>query len=663
MKNTNSEKAFDAAVKLGFFTQPQLKTIDLECQQLDSPALQVAVKNRFLDGQQLEILKSFAAPEDVAPGYRIDGLLGQGGAGVVYKATQLRLNRTVAIKTICQSQLSRNELAEKRFEREAQIVGQLRHPNIVSAVDFGIHKQKLFLVMEFVDGIDAEKYLSKVATLPERYVWHIGLQVCHALNYSNQNGVIHRDIKPGNLIFTSPPNSSQLPPKVPFVKIADFGLARLQDSPTAPNITMENALGGTPFYMSAEQISSGKVDHQSDIYSLGITLWHLITGATPFSGKGPLDVIATKMKQEDQWLNEVPEGMSQASFDLLAQMCRHNSSDRISDYPKLISEIQEVIRCSEQQSYSEAEDFVLADEHSFSDDEVFKTTPQVTLVGKLDDFELLDDTLGKPGTRPEFDTQTKDFPASHITDQKPAGQSWVKHLVFAALATAAIGITSAVYLGALERPSAQSVEQGLANMNSKSELLDKFRMEEFEGPPYFLFNGQSFDPSQKFSGKWDVTKGEEGESVLAGNGGFRNFKCVDSNNQPLTHFAFTCGFRHHEADQLEYHLLDAEEESEFKVSISPTDCALFVGQTKVNTGKLTVFDAETFGYHVIQIESQADYWLVAIDSQVLGRVAKPKNWTEDSTIQLVVNGQGWAHFEQIRLRRFADAKVVGSDTN
>ena len=163
MTKTETDKKFAIAMRLGFLTDKQVDVIAEERSKSNSsyPAFEIAIRKGYLDRKQLDLIGSASDPLDVVPGYRIDGLIGQGGVGTVFKATQLRMDRDVAIKTIGQTTLN-NETATKRFEREAQIVGKLRHPNIVSAFDFGLHNEKLYLVMEFVDGIDGERYLSLI---------------------------------------------------------------------------------------------------------------------------------------------------------------------------------------------------------------------------------------------------------------------------------------------------------------------------------------------------------------------------------------------------------------------------------------------------------------------------------------------------------------------
>ena len=614
MLKTNAQRLFKAAIELGFLDDSQLESIKQVGEDSKYAAIEIAIRQGFLDRKQMEILESFQSPMDVAPGYRIDGMIGSGGIGVVYMATQLGLNRPVAIKTINQAGV-RNELAPRRFEREARIVGQLRHPNIVSAFDFGIHNDLPYLVMEFVDGKDGDKHLQDKRKVPESDVWQIVLQICHALSYAHQLGIIHRDIKPGNLIFTSPPSGSPLPPNVPFIKIADFGLARFQDNSVANNITIEASVSGTPFYMSPEQIAATDLDHRSDIYSLGITAWHLITGYPPITGKGPLEVITNKMKLEDEWLMQIPQEMSEPGFELVKQMCRHNTADRIGDYTKLTAEVENVVEHFKD-VVSNSETVKLAPE----DDERFSVAADVTFIDDLGGF-----------------SESKKANSTKLIFNK-----W--SLLSVTIATVAAITSLYMLLGRQSDP-----KESTAQVQS-TDASSRVRLNEFTGPPIFLFNGTSVDPTQKFSGTWEVSSGGEGGNVLAGNG-FRNFKCVDQEKRPLDCFSFSCGFLHNGVNRIEFRWLNSRNEPEFYILIAPERAILFKADSEIGSVKLEQFDDESFGYHQIQIESQPQYWTVFLNGRPLGVVEKTIE-LDNSTIQLNVEGPGNAHFEKIQLRRF-----------
>lgn len=634
MSTNKAQNTIQAAVELGFLTPSQVEEIEKERSESHAPWTEVAIRRGFLNRQHLDILDVFSCPLDVVPGYRIDGLIGQGGAGVVYKATQVRLDRPVAIKTIKQTSL-RNETASKRFEREAQIVGQLRHPNIVSAFDFGVHADQLYLVMEYIDGIDAGEYLDRNGKLPEDHAWHIGLQMAHALDYSNQNGITHRDIKPANLILTAPPSGTNLPPSVPFVKIADFGLARFGDNHASPAITMEGSISGTPYYMPPEQITSSQADHLSDIYAMGITLWHLITGHVPFSGEGPMAVMTSKLKIGDDWLEQPPANISLAGFELLKKMSRNLREDRISSYGQLISEIKAVLSDFQPcQAEGEAE----ADHHQFS------ASPSVTFFDSLSGYSTPEDAktafLGDLDLTKKGSSEDPELLVSNV----PAGKRWTIWAAGAALVVAGVWALLGHFLDR-EPTTAKTANHPEA----------RTRLDSFAGPPIFLFNGTDVDPRQKFSGLWEPAQGGEGERVLAGKNGTRDFTCVDENGAPLGWFQFSCGFRHHESNRIEFRWLGSNQNEAFRAVITPDESKLVVHKSEVAKLELEEFSEDSFGYHLFQIESQPEHWRVMVNSQLLGLVDKVAHADGGvSVIQLQVGGSGSGHFEQIRLFRFAD---------
>ena len=628
MLKSNNSLTLSLAIELGFLDDQQLQQILAGSEGSKSSEIEIAVRKGFLSGQELRILESFESPEEVAPGYRVDGLIGRGGAGVVFLATQLTLNRPVALKTINRSFSKKNEMAIKRFEREANIVGQLKHPNIVSAVDFGLHKDQLYLVMEFVEGKDAERYLSRLDVIPEIHAWHIARQVCHALSYASELGIIHRDIKPANLIFTCVPRGSSVPPQVPFVKIADFGLARFKERSTENNITLESAVNGTPLYMSPEQASGEELDHRSDIYSLGVTIWHLITGRPPVNGTCPADVVSNKIAQEDQWFDEaVTEGLSPASLELLKEMCRFKRADRIGDYTELVSKIDQVIEqlCGDRK-LSESVSCV-------EDGDNYISSANVTFVESLKKVDSVHQT-----------TVLGNEPIQSNTVQS-SSVKWLLPLLALAVLVGALAITFWRPATWSESTGSDSEEAGVKATNTQSVVL-----REMAGPPIFLFDGLKFDPRQKFSGLWDVGKGGEGESVLAGKG-TRDFKCLDEERQPLDYFRFDCGFRHQDSDRIDFRCLDSDGEPIFQVSISPDKSVLSDGELEVGATELQEFDNSSFGYHSIQIESQPEHWRASVDAQLIGVVPKSEDRQGETTMQIVVEGQGAAHFEGIRFCR------------
>ena len=211
--------------------------------------------------------------------YEVIQELGRGAMGTVYLGKDPKINRDVAIKTIRYEDVDESQLNEvkKRFFREAEAAGKLSHPNIVTIYDVGEDYDIAYMAMELLDGTDLEPYCKKEKLLPLPDVMRIITSVAKALDYAHQGGVVHRDIKPANIMILG--NGD--------VKVTDFGIARVM----ASSKTRTGVILGTPTYMSPEQITGQKVDGRSDLFSLGVVLYELLSGEKPFRG----DSIATLM--------------------------------------------------------------------------------------------------------------------------------------------------------------------------------------------------------------------------------------------------------------------------------------------------------------------------------------------------------------------------------
>ncbi|MEZ6136090.1 MAG: serine/threonine-protein kinase [Pirellulaceae bacterium] len=304
---------------------------------------QFGLEHGDFDLTDADIIKTMLNPSGVIEGYAITQMLGRGGMGVVYQARQLSLNREVALKTILLSQLS-NSTAVKRFENEAQILASLTHPNIVTAFDFGRRDGRLFLAMELVRGKDVQRMIEHFGQLPEYLVWQILRQATSGLKQAATAGVIHRDIKPANLLLVKPPDGFPLPPQVPLLKIADFGLSTLADhDDSRERITSANVNVGSPIYMSPEQLESREIGAASDIFSLGATAWHMLVGAPPLSGLPLRTIIAKRLSEATPAVTEYRQGLSPMTADLLADMLHLAPAARISDYQLLSQRIDQVI--------------------------------------------------------------------------------------------------------------------------------------------------------------------------------------------------------------------------------------------------------------------------------------------------------------------------------
>lgn len=212
--------------------------------------------------------------------YQILRKLGSGGMGQVYLARQQSLKREIALKFL-NSDLVNNEKALKRFQAEAEAVARISHPNIVQVYAIGEHDGLRYMALEFVNGRNLRDYLSKKGPPDLPVALAILKQVASALQKANELGIVHRDIKPENILMTR---------KVE-VKVTDFGLSRLTDATAVPlNLTQSGVTLGTPLYMAPEQVQGKPTDHRSDLYSFGVTAYHLLAGQPPFHGKTAYEV-------------------------------------------------------------------------------------------------------------------------------------------------------------------------------------------------------------------------------------------------------------------------------------------------------------------------------------------------------------------------------------
>ncbi|TFW20084.1 serine/threonine-protein kinase [Duganella callida] len=236
------------------------------------------------------------APRQIGK-YRLDGMLGQGAMGVVYRATDPLIGRTVALKTVRRDlgdDAPAREIVE-RFRKEAQAAGRLMHPNIVTVYEYGEEEHLAYIAMEYIDGTPLSALLrEQPASLAQVLEWYGDLLT--ALAYSHAHGVVHRDIKPANLLVT----------REGRIKISDFGIARIESS----TLTQTGAMLGTPSYMSPEQFRGEAVDGRSDLFSAGVVLYQLLTGQRPFTGSA-----ATVMQQV---LNHTPPAPTQLNPTLPA---------------------------------------------------------------------------------------------------------------------------------------------------------------------------------------------------------------------------------------------------------------------------------------------------------------------------------------------------------
>lgn len=220
--------------------------------------------------------------------YRIDAVIGKGGMGTVYRATRLLIGDVVAIKVLHIGQ--EDPQAAERFRREAQAAARLKHPNAVSIYDFGVSKDGLqYLVMDLVEGKSLRTIAKEQGPLSLSLVSEIASQVCAALDEAHRNHIVHRDIKPDNIVLNSTPTGVR-------VKVLDFGIAKLRDD-SATTLTQTGNVMGTPHYMSPEQCLGEDLDSRADIYSFGIVVYEMLSGRVPFNSPISTAVVVQHVNQ------------------------------------------------------------------------------------------------------------------------------------------------------------------------------------------------------------------------------------------------------------------------------------------------------------------------------------------------------------------------------
>jgi serine/threonine protein kinase len=228
--------------------------------------------------------------------YRLDSRIGAGGMGTVYRATHLLIDRPVAVKVL-NPRYVEDEAAQTRFRREARAAGRLQHSNAVTVTDFGSTRDGLvYIVMELLEGKTLREVLAHDAPLDVARAVSIMLQISAAVDAAHHAGIIHRDLKPANIFIVQRKDAP------PFVKVLDFGIAKLaaeamDDDDDPQTLTQVGAMIGTPRYMSPEQCEGAHLTPASDVYSLGIILYEMLTGTTPFNGTTPI-AIAIKHSSE-----------------------------------------------------------------------------------------------------------------------------------------------------------------------------------------------------------------------------------------------------------------------------------------------------------------------------------------------------------------------------
>jgi serine/threonine-protein kinase len=299
-------------------------------------AQRVSPQDETMDSSIIEQQDDGMLPrmEEVLDKYRIEQELGRGGFAAVYRATHLLMRTSVAIKLLFPNMLRKHpQLAEGLCE-EAQLTSLIDHPNVVRVLDVTSSTRFTYIVMEYIDGVSLGRAISRKPLSPAN-VLKIGIQLCGGLRAAGDQGLIHRDIKPGNILIA----------RTGIAKLVDFGLARrASDLRNTENGRDPKNIAGTPAYIAPEQVTSPETaDHRADIYALGATLYHAVVGETPFSYDTPTRMIMAHIHEPPRppidVLPDMPAGLSR----LLMRMLAKRPEDRPQTYDELSAEFLRVL--------------------------------------------------------------------------------------------------------------------------------------------------------------------------------------------------------------------------------------------------------------------------------------------------------------------------------
>jgi serine/threonine protein kinase len=340
VNETNYDTVFGKmALDQGLCTDEELHRSleELQSRRNDTPAMlkDLMVELGYITETQAERLKASIKETKAAvhqiPGYKILGKLGAGAMAVVYKARQLSLDRTVAIKVL-PKRFSENPEYVERFYKEGQAAAKLNHNNIVQAFDVGEAGGYHYFVMEYVEGKTLHDDISAGKIFTEEEALDIVIQVAHALAHAHARGLIHRDVKPKNIMID---NSG-------VVKLADMGLARATTDIELARTEAGKAYG-TPYYIAPEQIRGRiDIDGRADIYGLGATFYHLVTGRVPFMADDPEEVMRRHLREQLIPPDHINTALSAGVSEVIEVMMAKRKEDRYNNADELLEDLDAI---------------------------------------------------------------------------------------------------------------------------------------------------------------------------------------------------------------------------------------------------------------------------------------------------------------------------------
>jgi eukaryotic-like serine/threonine-protein kinase len=598
------------ACQLRFLDGETCRRLEVEGRSANLSPSDLALRHGLLDAVQADIVETLLHRDDVVPGYEVLEWIGRGGMGVVFRARQKSLDRVVAIKTVPVTQMH-DPTALARFEQEALAVARLRHPNIVTAYDFGRHGGRLYFVMELIEGLDVERQVELAGPFHEAVAWRLMRQAAAGLSHAASARIIHRDIKPANLLLVDPPAGFELPDGLKMVKITDFGLAFLaRDVDVQTRLTSLNTAIGSPHYLAPEQLAGEAFDHRVDIYSLGATAYHLLVGEPPFFQMKLPQLVAQKLSLDAIDIRSRLPQISRESGELIGRMTRRNLDERVASYAELLQRIDELVASAPKPASLPG---------------LWSPTSPTQIIS-------VDPTPAELARQPVL-------PASKESPTPPRPESLRR-------------LTRRRTLGLFAGGTLAAAGAGLG--------LWRFWPTRGQKPPRMLvpvglgqhlFDGISLTGWQADSGSWRVTKNTEGGRVLAGTSGMIHHALanqVTKKKVALPRFRLSVVVQLHGATAAEI---------EFGREITEDDGPRYVAQLSANAvcicrraneaarckieSPLLPLDRGSAEPYTLMVERQPDVWRVLLDERPVGSVPVSAEPTAAAFALRAEEGEAW----------------------
>lgn len=644
----DAERFIETCLELNLLCQTDADSLHAMIGKEGSLVATTALQRGLLTATDIDIVQSLQYPMRAVPGYRILELLGRGAMGVVYRAEQLDLERTVALKTILISNVNDPNIAA-RFEREAKSLARLQHPNIVQALNYGQHEGRYFFTMEYVSGWTCEQMIAERGFLPAPNAWSIVRQVASGLMHALGQNLIHRDIKPANLILLPPPEGSASQAEI--VKIADFGLAMFADQSTEQlKLTTGDKIMGSPAYMSLEQFGGQPVDFRSDIYSLGATAWHLLFGSLPFDGGN----IGALFRQKSQPIvvdrSALPVDLPDDQMQLLIGLLDPDPNKRPQSYEQLIDAIDALgldfpdrMRAS-----NSRHDPNQATPHSKTRAPSFSTPTSPTLTSPRE----LNSTQGSdPIVTPSSDlTPTVELSRASLTPKKRR-RTWSRIGIVAA---ASLGL-SIFAIGYMFFGSVQRGPRTFTRVSGTTPLFDGVTL-------------RGWDVGGSMVGAWNTVQAPDSSTAIAciTRRGALTRRVPDTPHPRISLFVW---LRQDSGPVDIDFALDIASRSDVRGCLRLTGALSQLGEKDSDFGELDVAvqtDALSTihdRYHVVDIERQETDWYVFLEQRLVGTLPIGQVGKGDA-IRLVVHGDKSVQQDQSQ-SFFADVQLneLRSKTN